>query len=108
MQGKKPITFTSRAMSGAEQNYAQIEKYFLAIVFALKRFHQYVYGISFKVQSDHKQLEASITKSIGKAPARFQRMQLQIQRRDIHIIYTPGIDMNSRHAIKGCNPDCHT
>ena len=93
MQGKRPVAFASRALSTAEQNYAQIEKELLAIVFALKKCHQYVYGVTIKVQSDHKPLEAIVTKPIGKAPARLQRMLLQIQRYDIHITYTPGKDM---------------
>lgn len=93
MQGRRPIAFASRALSGAEQNYAQIEKELLAIVFALRKFHQYVYGVPVKVQSDHKPLEPILTKPIGKAPARLQRMLLQIQKYDIQVRYTPGKDM---------------
>ena len=85
MQGKRPVAFVSRAVSTAEQNYAKIEKELLAIVFALKKCHQYVYGVTIKVQSDHKPLEAIVTKPIGKAPARLQRMLLQIQKYDIHL-----------------------
>ena len=75
MQGKRPVAFVSRAVSTAEQNYAKIEKELLAIVF-----HQYVYGVTVKVQSDHKPLEAIVTKPMGRAPARLQRMLLQIQK----------------------------
>jgi hypothetical protein len=49
--------------------------------------------VSRSVQSDHKPLEAITTRLIGKAPACLQRMLLQIQKYDIHIVYTPGKDM---------------
>ena len=58
LQDGKPIAYASRAMTSAETNYAQIEKEMLAICFATKKFHQYIYGKpSVKVQSDHKPLE---------------------------------------------------
>lgn len=37
-----PIVYASRTMSKSEQNYAQIEKETLSIVFACKKFHQYI------------------------------------------------------------------
>ena len=42
MQRGKPVACASRAMTRAEQNYAQIEKEMLAICFAISKFHQYV------------------------------------------------------------------
>lgn len=38
------ITFTSRALSQTEQNYAHIEKEHLSLVFACQRFNYYTYG----------------------------------------------------------------
>lgn len=35
------------------KKYAQIEKELLAITFACDRFHYYMYGREFKVESDH-------------------------------------------------------
>lgn len=76
-----------------EKRYAQIEKELLAIVFAAKRFHQYVFGRPVTVQSDHKPLEAIVRKPLNKAPARLQGMLLQLQKYDLNITYTPGKHM---------------
>ena len=46
MQDSKPIAYASRSMTSTEKNYAQIEKKMLSIVFAVQKFHQYVYGKS--------------------------------------------------------------
>ena len=54
---ERPIYFASRTLSKPERNYAQIEKEALAIVFALRKFHYYLWGQSnFKVVTDHKPL----------------------------------------------------
>ena len=44
LQEGHPVAYTSRSLTASEQNYAQIEKELMAIVFACKKFHQYVYG----------------------------------------------------------------
>ncbi|KAL1260046.1 hypothetical protein QQF64_007873 [Cirrhinus molitorella] len=93
LQKQQPIAYTSRALPTAEKNNAQIEKELLAIVFALRKFHQDVYGVPIRVKSDHKPLEAIFSKPSGAAPAWLQRMLLQLQRYDIHIIFTPGNQM---------------
>lgn len=88
------MCYASRALTDTEKRYAQIQKELLAIVFAAKRFHQYVYGRPVTVQSDHKPLEVIMRKPPSKAPARLQGMLLQLQRYDLHITYTPGKHMH--------------
>ena len=53
---ERPVAYVSRALSSAEQNYAQIEREALAIVFAVRRFHQYLYGRTFTLVTDHRSL----------------------------------------------------
>ena len=51
---ERPIAFASRTLSKAEQNYSQIEKEGLEIIFGFTKFYQYVYGKSLQTNTDHK------------------------------------------------------
>ncbi|KAL1447951.1 hypothetical protein WDU94_000597 [Cyamophila willieti] len=53
---EKPIAFVSRSLSPAEVNYSQIDREALAIVFALDKFHIYLYGRKFTLLTDNKPL----------------------------------------------------
>lgn len=84
MQEGKPIAFASRSLTDAEINYAQIEKELLAVVFACKKFHYYIYGRKITIRSDHKPLVEIMKKDFCKIPsARLQRMKL-------NLIHVPG------------------
>ena len=51
-----PTAFASRSLTAPEQNYSQIKKETLSIVFSCEKFHEYVYGLRFVVENDHKPL----------------------------------------------------
>ncbi|KAG1933981.1 retrotransposable element [Pimephales promelas] len=90
LQAGQPVAFCSRALTPTEKGYAQIEKECLAILFGMEKFHQYTYGRSTEVHSDHKPLETITRKPLLDAPKRLQRMLLRLQRYDINVVYVPG------------------
>ena len=90
LQEGKPISYASKSLTPSEINYAQIEKEMLAILFGCKHFHHYIYGREICVQTDHKPLVSIMQKSILNAPARLQRMILQLQRYNFKLVHVPG------------------
>jgi len=94
LQEERPVAYSSRVMTQTEQNYAQIEKELLAIVYAYEKFDQYIFGRSnVIVQSDHKPLETMFRKPIHTSPKRLQRMRLRLQNFDIQVQYKKGETM---------------
>lgn len=92
LQENNVVAYASRALTNAEKNYAMIEKEMLAIVSALERFHQFVYGRQVLVETDHKPLVAIHSKEYSKCPARIQRFLLRLQAYDVIIKYKKGTE----------------
>ena len=90
IQEEHPVVYASRSFTVAEQHYAQMEKELLAIVFACERFNQFIYGKQVTVESDHKPLEAIITKPLSQAPPRIQRLLIRLQKYQPMVKYVPG------------------
>ena len=99
IQHGKPIAFASKSLSDCEQRYANIEREMLAVVFGCERFHMYVYGKSFVIESDHKPLEMINLKNLAAAPQRLQRMFLRVQPYDFVLRYNPGKQMMLADAM---------
>ena len=97
-----PVAFASRSLSPAEHKYAQIDKEGLAIIFGVKRFHQYLLGRKFTIYSDHKPLEHLFGRSRAVpslASARIQRWALTLGAYNYEICYKPGKDQASADLL---------
>lgn len=53
----RPVLFTSCTLTKAQQNYAHLHREALAIVFAVKKIHKYIFGKKFVIYSDHQPLQ---------------------------------------------------
>ena len=104
LQDERPIAYASKALTATETRYANIERELLAVVFGCTKFHTYLYGRAFTVQSDHKPLEQIQKKNLADAPPRLQRMLLKIQPYDVTIVYKPGKEVVIADALSRLNP----
>lgn len=85
-----PVCFVSRTLSKAESHYSVIDKEALAIVFAVKRFNQYLFGRKFTLITDHKPLLSIFGSKKGPpafAASRLQRYALFLSNYDFDIQY---------------------
>ena len=88
------MAYASRALTGTESNYAQIEKELLAIAFACEKFDAYIYGLDcVRVHTDHKPLDSIFWKELCTAPKRLQRMLLRLQKYSLDVTYLKGEKM---------------
>lgn len=51
---ERPIAYASRALTSAEQNYSQLDREALAIVFSVQHFHEYLFARPFKLITDNQ------------------------------------------------------
>lgn len=88
-QNKHPITFISRTLSETEQNYATNEKELLAIVWALQKLRNVLYGIAdLTIYTDHQSLKFSISE---KNPnSKLKRWKNLIEEFGAKLEYKPG------------------
>ena len=106
---QRPIAFASRVLTSAEKNYTQLDKEALAIIFAVKKFHLYLCGRHFRLETDHKPLLGLLGE--GKAvpqlaSGRMIRWALIMSTYVYTLVYVPGrenveADALSRLPVKG-------
>ena len=73
MQQGKPVHFNSKALTEIQKGYAAIELESLAVVWAMEKFHHFLYGTHFTLETDQKPLEAILSKSLNQAMPQLQK-----------------------------------
>ena len=87
---EKAIAHASKTLTPSEKNYFQIEREALALIYGVKKFHQYLWGREFTLQTDHKPITTFFGKKKGIPPTtagRLQRWALILMDYSFHIEY---------------------
>jgi len=98
---ERVISYLSHKLSGAQLKWSTIEKEAYAIIYALKKFHAYLWGAKFEIHTDHKPLRSLFKSEIKNS--KLERWSINISLYGAPIIYHPGklnirADMLSRIA----------
>lgn len=70
-----PIQYASQTLNSTQQNYTQIDKEAYAIVFGVKKFHQYLFGRKFILITDNKPVAQIFSPQKGLPTLSAMRMQ---------------------------------
>jgi transposase InsO family protein len=95
-----PVAYISRSMTPTERRYAQIEKEALAFTWACERLSDYLVGLQFHIQTDHKPLVPLFsTKDLEELPVRVQRFRMRMMRFNFTISHVPGNELTIADAL---------
>ena len=99
---ERPISFASRTLSPSEQNYSQIEKEALSLIYGIKKFHAYLYGRRFTLVTDHKPLITVLGPKSGIPPmaaTRLQRWALLLSAYNYAIEFKPTLQHGNANGL---------
>ncbi|EYB86579.1 hypothetical protein Y032_0276g1080 [Ancylostoma ceylanicum] len=82
------LFFASKPFTSAERNYHGTDQEALALIYSLKKFHYFIFGIHTIVRTDHAAL-TSLFERTHVSP-RVLRWALEVQRYDLHIEHVKG------------------
>lgn len=99
--GEKPVAFASRSLTVAEQNYSQIDREALAIIFTINHFFTYLYGRQFQIITDNRPLTRILHQS-AKMPAMTSARLL----RYAEFLSGFNYEIVHRKGIENANVDC--
>lgn len=92
-EGERPVAFYSRSLNDTEARYSQTDREALAVMTAVKKWHYYLAGRAFTIQTDHKPLLGIIGEQKPlpvMASPRMVRWALQLGAYDYRLEYRPG------------------
>lgn len=97
---KHPVMYASKKLLSREQNYSVGEREALAIVWAIQKFHRFLYGRHFVLETDHRPLQYLST-SDQQSP-RLMRWSLALQPYRYTINYVRGEDNFCADYLSRC------
>ncbi|MGL6082193.1 MAG: RNase H-like domain-containing protein [Gammaproteobacteria bacterium] len=97
-----PVYHFARSLNKTQQNYPQTEKEGLALIYAVQKFHKYLYGRKFTLLTDHQPLLTIFKPANGikiTSSKRLQRWALTLLNYDFNIEYVNTINFGAADAL---------
>ena len=96
----KPVCYGSKKFNDHERKYAVVEKECYAIVWAVRKFKEYLYGKEFILQTDHMPL--AYLKNMKNQNDRLMRWALSLQPYSFWVEYIKGSDNIGSDMLSRC------
>ena len=90
LQDNHPVYYASRTLTSAEKNYQNLEHEAMAAVWGMEKFHYFLYGKEFILQTDQKPLVSIFRKHMIDVSPRVQRIAIRAWQYDFIPQYFPG------------------
>ena len=74
IQNGKVVCYASRALTKTEQNYQNLEREALGTIWGMEKFHYFLYGKEFTLETDQKPLVSIYKKHMVDISPRVQRL----------------------------------
>ena len=100
IQKGKVICYASRALAKTEQNYQNLEQEALGTIWAMEKFHYFLYGNKFTLETDQKPLVSIYKKHMVDISPRVQRLIV----RSFPYLSIPGTDIPVADALSQVTP----
>ncbi|XP_071905696.1 uncharacterized protein [Coffea arabica] len=91
MQNGKVVAYASRRLKPHEQNYPTHDLELAAVIFALKKWRHYLYGVTFEVYTDHKSLKYL-----------FSQKELNLRQRRWGLYWWEGLKKDVAEFVQRC------
>ena len=100
IQNGKVVCYASRALTKTEQNYQNLEREALGTIWGMEKFHYFLYGKEFTLETDQKPLVSIYKKHMVDISPRVQRLIVRsFPYQPFNVIYKKGKDIPVADAL---------
>ena len=105
IQKGKVVCYSSRALTKTEQNYQNLEREALGTIWGMERFHYFLYGKEFTLETNQKSLVSIYKKHMIDISPRVQRLIVRsFPYLPFKVVYKKGVDIPVADALSRVTP----
>ena len=105
IQKGKVVCYASRSLTKTEQNYQNLEREALGTIWGMEKFHYFLYGKEFTLETDQKPLVGIYKKHMVDISPREQRLIVRsFPHLPFNVVYRKGKDIPVADALSGVTP----
>ena len=105
MQNGKVVCYASRSLTKTEQNYQNLEREALGTIWGMEKFHYFLYGKEFTLETDQKPLVSIYKKHMVDISPRVQRLIVRsFPYQPFTVVYKKGRDIPVADALSRVTP----